>query len=1063
MGLGSSRGSNKMDLQELLGVLDYHRSPHFLTNDALRLDRDFGHLYRKAEEGCSLKGVYAIQGIDSSAPGANTPVVYVCEANSVAEADLIHRRVWNQNIVPFLLVRCPRAVRLYSGFKYKSETIRERKRAAASRGILRAAIQFNEVASVLKSFRAEAIDDGDLWQQWNKAVTPEARVDWQLLSSLDRLDGRLLANGIPNRLLAHALIGKFVYLHYLRARDILSDRKLAEWGISPDDVLSRGARLDQFRLLLRRLDEWLNGSVFPLSDQALTTIGEECLQQVAGVFRGDTPEGQQHLDFDAYDFSYIPIETLSVIYQQFLHAAEYISGRSEGRERGAYYTPVPLANFVLDTLDRRKPLKEGMRVLDPACGSGVFLVQCYRKLIEARIRENRGLLPAPEELSGLLTNHLFGIDSDPDACQVAELSLVLTLLDYVKPPDLSETDFQLPTLRNRNVFEGNSFDPNAAWAGQAYATRYDWVVGNPPWKELKADSIDDRDRPVFEWMLAHRKDCPTGGNQVAEVFAWRACELVADDGIVGLLLPAMTLFKYESAGFRAKFFKRSHLWSVANFSNLAEILFAGRSRVPAAAFFYSCPQFGTKQTAPESIEFYSPMVANQVIHDPGGPGRRKQVWAIVVNASEIRDVPYREIAGGRVLPWKSAFWGFGGDERILRSVEQRFNTIGQFEDDGILAISEGLQTRASSARERLEHHPELAGRPLLNVAGLDRRRYLFTIPTESIKPISRERTYTREGRFELPMRICQPPHVIVSAARNFAVFTSDFLVIPPRQIGISASLDEAPFLKALALYLNSDFVAYHQFFTAPEFGIKRPRGTLRSLRTVPIPFDPGANENWTPWDDLYERLMRAEEAGLARGNLEWYREHDGAELLSELNRRVNIALDLDEASRAAIYDLIHVRQALVDGQVGEAAVRPPSAEELRAYALMLQEELDAFLDEGIPARHKLTIVYGSSSAMAEVDLVRGTAEKQPVLVEAADSAVGVEFGKIRARLREKRSQWVYFERNLRMYEETRTYLFKPMQRFHWTESQALTDASSIISDTLQLVPNEPAVMELNAR
>ena len=45
-------------------------------------------------------------------------------------------------------------------------------------------------------------------------------------------------------------------------------------------------------------------------------------------------------------------------------------------------------------------------------------------------------------------------------------------------------------------------------------------------------------------------------------------------------------------------------------------------------------------------------------------------------------------------------------------------------------------------------------------------------------------------------------------------------------------------------------------------------------------------------------------------------------------------------------------------------------------------------------------------------------------------------------------QWLYFERNLRVYEGRKTYLFKPMQRFHWTESQALTDASEIIAETL---------------
>ena len=170
---------------------------------------------------------------------------------------------------------------------------------------------------------------------------------------------------------------------------------------------------------------------------------------------------------------------------------------------------------------------------------------------------------------------------------------MLTLLDYVTPPDLSETDFQLPTLRNQNVFEGNSFDRNTSWAREAYSTQYDWVVGNPPWKEIKADSIDDRDRPVSEWMIAHRKEFPTGGNQVAEAFAWRACELVAADGVVGLLLPAMTLFKYESTRFRAKFLNATRLWSVANFSNLAEISVCWSVPGPSCGFLLLVPSIGT--------------------------------------------------------------------------------------------------------------------------------------------------------------------------------------------------------------------------------------------------------------------------------------------------------------------------------------------------------------------------------------------------------------------------------------------------------------------------------------
>ena len=55
--------------------------------------------------------------------------------------------------------------------------------------------------------------------------------------------------------------------------------------------------------------------------------------------------------FEDYDFSYIPIETLSVVYEQFLHAT------GKAKKTGAYYTPIPLVNFVLDALEELQPLQ----------------------------------------------------------------------------------------------------------------------------------------------------------------------------------------------------------------------------------------------------------------------------------------------------------------------------------------------------------------------------------------------------------------------------------------------------------------------------------------------------------------------------------------------------------------------------------------------------------------------------------------------------------------------------------------------------------------------------------
>ena len=285
----------------------------------------------------------------------------------------------------------------------------------------------------------------------------------------------------------------------------------------------------------------------------------------------------------------------------------------------------------------------------------------------------------------------------PMRVSFAELSLIMTLLDYVEPPDLTSTRFELPELRGKNIIHGDAFDESCIEALAMRREKPGWIVGNPPWKELKGRSLDSSERRGFAWMSMHKQDRPTGGNQVAEAFAWRAQELIAQDGVVGFVMPAMTLFKYESRMFRREFFRNSSVWAVANFSNLAEVLFAGRSRAAAAAIFFSR---SPKQAGgmPETVEVYSPLVVNEVPHRRRGQHTvREKIWNITVNASEIRDVPYYEVVDGDSLPWKLAGWGSAKDKKILSSVTARFPTLRKIEQRGQVSISEGMQLRTESA------------------------------------------------------------------------------------------------------------------------------------------------------------------------------------------------------------------------------------------------------------------------------------------------------------------------------------------------------------------------------
>jgi hypothetical protein len=308
---------------------------------------------------------------------------------------------------------------VYAGFHYSAKG-----RTDSQRGVLKALTDFDQVQSIINLFNAKAIDEGKIWQNAGLQVDPSRRVYHQLLKDLRELDKWLRGAGHLKKEVSHALIGKYVYLHYLRDRGILSSDRLTEmWGIQESEIFGSMATKAALEKLTDELENWLNGDIFPLFFKGSNAPAIEHVKRVAAVFAGDKINDQHwqpHLNFKAYDFSYIPIETLSLIYEQFLHAEDDADKeakwkKTKGRAASAYYTPLPLVNYMLAELQSRLPLKEGMKVCDPSCGSGAFLVQAYRRLIETTYPMDGGPRPKPTDLRRLLQTSIFGVDLDADA------------------------------------------------------------------------------------------------------------------------------------------------------------------------------------------------------------------------------------------------------------------------------------------------------------------------------------------------------------------------------------------------------------------------------------------------------------------------------------------------------------------------------------------------------------------------------------------------------------------------------------------------------------------------
>jgi type I restriction enzyme M protein len=200
-----------------------------------------------------------------------------------------------------------------------------------------------------------------------------------------------------------------------------------------------------------------------------------------------------------FDFAEVSADLIGHIYEQYVDELER-------KRKGQFYTPPQVVNYILDQVEYQGSAIIGRRVLDPACGSGRFLVEAGRRLIP-ELKKQPGLSPK-ELVNERLRNALFGLDINRFACFLAEVNLLVQVLDLMK-------DGPTFTIERFHIYPTNTLLPREqeGWVlvgpsnGLAYETEvaelikgrgynpalgldfqagFDWVVGNPPY--VRADS-----------------------------------------------------------------------------------------------------------------------------------------------------------------------------------------------------------------------------------------------------------------------------------------------------------------------------------------------------------------------------------------------------------------------------------------------------------------------------------------------------------------------------------------------------------------------------------------------
>ena len=811
-----------MLLSTLLKKLDYEQSPHYRSHVG-EFEPETAHLFRAARD-AGVSGIYVFQASPAISQKVivDRPAVYIAQARDLKHAQNIHRSLWNLCYAPYLIVLLPQQVRVYTGFKYSEKD--------PNKGFLDE-FPLNDLRLLLAEFSSEAIDTGRIWQKgkYKNQLDEQERVDKRLLKNLRQL-GKELKNQELDAPVAHALIGKYVYIRYLWDREILTEAWLQEQQIEKASVFSQAATADGLSRLIAALEGRFNGKIFPIDFTQTDAPTDLHIQLTASVFLGDETVRehnnevirQLHLDFQAYNFAYIPIEILSEVYEQFIEDA---------RKKGAIYTPEILADYLLSEVSSVKPLTEEIKILDPACGSGVFLVLAYRRLIEAELAKSGKSKLSDEKLKALLSN-IYGVERELDACYVAEFSLILTLLNYVDPHELQKLEFHFPSLHNTAIFHCDFFDIEGTHDGQFWqrGLTFDVIIGNPPWIELEDKNGEEL---VWQWMqnAKNKAERPISRKRVAEAFSWLVTDLLRSNGIVGLILPATSLFNLLGHNYRERFFTRHCVFRITNFSNLRWTLFP-KNQFPAFTIVYRPWKNGEEEKPP--IIHYAPFSIDQVA-DP-----RKSPWAITINEQEIQTIDPRDAEMGETLVWKLALWGTFQDKRTLESIDILLpSTLEDFcAQRNWPPISEGVQLRNRlESTEDLQDSDELKGEKKFQRETMTDALFRFSVPSNVLSDIPDEMCAIRKGR-DRGLSLTQAPHIVISPSwESFVTFSEVDFLIPPRVLGIAGPQADADRLRALSLYLKSSLVSYYLFFHVPEWGVFKNAKyiTLGELKKVPVP------------------------------------------------------------------------------------------------------------------------------------------------------------------------------------------------------------------------------------
>ncbi|NJO48878.1 MAG: N-6 DNA methylase [Leptolyngbyaceae cyanobacterium RM2_2_4] len=870
---------------------------------------------------------------------------------------------------------------------------------------------------------------------------PDLRVDRYLLKNLEVARELLLeedSSDLRSIRLAHALLWRTIFTCYLVDRGIIDSHYFSRIGLENAHTLldllearsAEGAK-DLLYNLFEQLQKDFNGDLFEGDLQIEKKLVEERHITILRRFLqwDDLETGQTSLGLWAYDFSIIPIETISCIYERFLEAEDF-QGK---RETGAYYTPRFLTEVVLDIALSDLTSLLDKRFLDPSCGSGIFLVALFNRLAE-EWRKNH-MNASNDELAlaliDILQKNCFGIDSSDTACRISAFSLYLSFLDQLDPRDIQRLQKRgnaLPNLVGRNIFCRDFFEDSLP----ELLLNFDFIVGNPPWVKVIGKKLSLMER----WCK--RSKLPIAQRQLAYGFLWKALHHLKSSGTVCFLLPAGVLLNHQekSIEFQRKWFSEFKIEKVVNLADMRFYLFDGAIR-PALIMKYrkGAPDIQTNQ-----VEYISPKTEWKTL--------RAEIVTFL--SEDVKHISYKKILSGlkeeNTSPiWKQLFWGTSRDYKFLDRLRS-YRTVGD-----LLAIENPelrwilLEGFNKGGKGEPVDRPILHELPFLHSSGVK----LYVVPRLELQaepPVFDPKYMGDEIVFRAPHILF--PHGVSETGKRIRVGFCSFDCSFEHSIrGIHAPEKDDAELRFLTCALASPLALYFFFHTSANWGIERPKIHVEEYARFPFP-EPDTETRQITLNrvaTLHRHLEQEIQRNfLATGSLiETYSQ--------EIDKAVFEYYDIDTWEEYLIKDTIEFYIPSATPRRGTKSIPTLEASKRNHqhdYISLLLEAINTWIrGSGKYIVGKLTTSAVSGLAIVSLARVHESISHVNSIEGESSERVDEILNRIKNYLpAEMRSLRIM--RNLKIFDGNELHILKPLERRFWTKTSALNDADEIAAAIL---------------